>query len=142
MTSGQAPFVTKGTFARLYGGEDLWNSLNEYSASTNIHYLIILAFTTGLQLLLFLYKRKKWENLSLIQTLKGIMVNNFLNLHSILMTLSTSVGLLTFLFLHQASSSFDSFEKDTAPTYVTSVMSFMLGGAFQSLPFISNPVLR
>ena len=145
MIFGRAPILTAGTIVRLHGTQELYESLTNLTKNTNIHYYVFFVLTSLLQLLLFCYRRIKWNRMSILETLNAIRVTNFFNFYTTTMITMMIMSAFLYLLVHTVASAttLKTDDGDNAIAFFShSIVSALLGIFFQLLPISRNPVLR
>ena len=102
MYQGHLPMLTKGPFSIFYGGEQIIHHLSKKSPGKGITLLVVVS---GIfQMLLYTFKQFKLRGLQEYhQTLKRTMVENVLNMYSIMILIIISIISVSWGILHHWS---------------------------------------
>ena len=102
MYQGHLPKLTKGPFSIFYGGEQITQYLSKKSPGKGVILLVVVSAI--FQMLLYTFKRIKSRGLQEYhQKLKRTMVENVLNMYSIMIILIISIISVSWGILHQWS---------------------------------------
>ena len=146
VVTGHLPYLTKGPFALFYGGAEIVPLLSSDPAGNpfSIVYLVSLPFLISL----LIYKKLKMRKLPTQQRLKELVVNNFLNVYSMIIMLAIVIIMAVTTLIHYKTITKNSIlPKDKIPKspedyWTDLLMLAMVETMCQSIAFITNPALR
>ena len=142
---GYVPVMTKGVFARHFGGPDVVNQLTDDKPSKTS--LIFLLLSLSFQILLWFYKRFKMMKfkkvLSYVDTLRQTLVDNVYNVFGFMILISVSCVCFFIVANHRDNMSKEENENEMVGT-VPGTFFYMLGLCTVCclLPYAKSHALR
>ena len=137
MMLGKMPLLPVGHMAIYFGGHKIKPLLSKWTPYSR--WFLINCFLTSLfQIILFVYKTIKSKRLTRQQSLKSVLVGNFLNINS-MATTTFSVLSVLFVLIRDKFIEYKS-DENSLPDDIISAFIILL--FFQLRPFFKNHALR
>lgn len=148
MHRGYIPLLTKGSFAKFYGGQDLLSSLSSEPKQLLSVHPCAMGLSLLSQMLLILFKRKQLQSIETVtlqnrghtysyqNNLKNILLSGFNNLYTLIGILVFTGSIGVYLALHYTTIHVNSY----IPKNILVFASLLLG--MNCLPFMRNKALR
>ena len=143
MYAGSLPLLTRGPFALLFGGAPILPQLSCQPPGRGV--LVLITVSQVFQGLIFLVKKCRRENRNYLKDLRQNLVDNVVNVYSIVIGTITTLASLTFITVHnlrvEQNLEKENDQLDTVfPAPIIVIMTCQVFVA--SLPFLTRPALR
>ena len=144
MCTGDLPMLTRGPFALFYGGTEIIPQLSKKSPGRHAS-LAILGFVI-FQATILMYKKIVAKKVPNFGRLKGIVVENFLNVYRTIPIILIMTLLMGYIFLHHEAIKTNVKEENLDESVDNSWKKLLILATIETIiqliPFISNPALR
>ena len=148
MYQGQLPKLTEGPFSLFYGGEQIIPDLSDQSPGLGLPVLVI--GSAIFQSSLYIFKKVKSRRLNVYpQMLSRTLVENVLNMYSIMVIIITSIVSVSWALLHQWSMKYGVWSEKNKDSVRSKrlipreiILFFIAVSTITALPFLKSYALR